>query len=206
VRFARSVLEVDNRPIATRWRWSLDQWAPSDDPSARMGGYFGAYVAVNLAALGLAAWRRRRREELVALGLFAGVTVVASLVPQSHELRYYMHWMLLLVSLNLVLWSTNDTASRAAVAAVACAALAVVVWSTEAHYLYASGITFEAYLAKRTEPAILDGIRAAAPGERVCIAREPFTFLYAPLFHPKRDYAVQEATKDTDCRGARALP
>lgn len=211
MRFLRSVLEVDNRPIATQRRWSLDQWAPSSDPSSRMGGYFGAYVAVNVMALLGAVLRRRSRprgsrEGLAALGLFAGVTAIAALVPQSHELRYYMHWMLLLVSLNLVLWARESQAARAAVASVAFAAFAVIVWSTEGAYLYPSGMTFEAYLAKRAEPAILDAIRAAAPGERLCISREPFTFLYAPVFRAKKDYSVQEATKDSDCKGARKVP
>ena len=136
----------------------------------------------------------------MAVALFAGVTVVASLVPQSHELRYYMHWMLLLVALNLVLWARE---ARWAVGLVAASALAVVTWSTDAAYLYASGSTFTELVERRVERSVIE---SAAPGERLCIARQPFTFLYAPAFHEKKDYAVQEATEESDCRGARRLP
>lgn len=200
VRFVRSVLEIDNLPVSTGRRWSIDQWAPSDHPSCRMGGYFGAYVAVNLLALGWAAWRRRTRETAGAAVLFGVVTIVASVVPQSHELRYYMHWMLLLVSLNVILWAQK---APAAAGVVATAALAVVVWTTKAGYLYPSGSTFEQFLAKRVDRAVVE---SAAPGERLCIAREPFTFLYAPVFHGRDDYTVQEATSDADCKGARRVP
>jgi hypothetical protein len=203
IRFLRSVLEIDNFPIVSQRRWSLDQWAPPDDPSCRMGGYFGAYVVANLAALGFIVWRRRTREPIAAAALVAGVTVVASLVPQSHELRYYMHWMLLLVCANLVLWSREGALARAGLGMTAAAALAVVVWSTNAGYLYASGSTFPQFLAKRAEQSVID---TALPGERLCIARQPFTFLYAPVFHARNDYAVQERAAEADCKDARRVP
>ncbi len=215
VRFAHSIFEVDNRPIESHARWSFDQWAPPSDPSCRMGGYFGAYVLANLLALGLAAIRKTRtRGAIVAALFFTGVTIVASLVPQSHELRYYMHWMLLLVSLNLVSWtgaplspSPSSSRTRREIAigiagVIAALALAVVGWSTEGSFLYASGSTFPEYLAKRVDRAVLDGV---APGERICVARQPFTFLYAPSFHREKRYAVQEATGPADCKGARSV-
>jgi hypothetical protein len=203
VRFLHSVLELDNAPIASKARWSLDQWAPADDPSCRMGGYFGAYVALNLIALAAIALRRRRREHLVAIAVFGVVTAVAALVPQSHELRYYMHWMLLLVCLNVALWAREGPGARAALGLAAALALAVVVWSTGGGYLYASGIRFADFVAKRTERAVVDSAR---PGERLCLARQPFTFLYAAPFHGRTDYGVQEATRLADCNGARPFP
>jgi hypothetical protein len=184
VRFVRSALEIDNRPIASQRRWSVDQWTPPDEPGYRMGGYFGAYVFVNLAALGWAL-RTRKKEAIV----FAGVTLVAAFVPQSHELRYYMHWMMLLVALNLVFWAPK---ARLAASAIALAALAVVTWSTDAAYLYASGSTFDELVGKRVDRSIID---AAMPGERLCIARQPFNFLYAPMFHTERSYIVEECTR-----------
>ncbi len=195
LRFVRSVLELDNRPIATQRRWSLDQWTPPDEPGYRMGGYFGAYVVINVLALAGAAWRRRTRETRMAVALFAGVTVAAAFVPQSHELRYYMHWMLLLVSLNLVLWASE---ARWAIGLAAASAFAVVTWSTDAAFLYASGSTFEELVERRVDRSVIE---AAAAGERLCIDRQPFTFLYAPAFHTKKDYVVQEATTDSDCGG-----
>jgi hypothetical protein len=42
-------------------------------------------------------------------------------------------------------------------------------------------------------------------GERVCVEREPFDVLWAPVFHRPRRYVVQEAEEDADCRGLRAV-
>ncbi len=201
VRFVRSVLEIDNPPIATQRRWSLDQWAPPSDPSCRMGGYFGAYVVVQLAALVVAAFRRR--EARVAASVLAGVTVLAALVPQSHELRYYMHWMLLLVSFNLVLWTRERGLPRVLFAVVAVGALGVVTWSTDGGYLYPSGSSFTTFLAKRGDAAVIESI---TPGERICVARQPLTFLYAPIFHREVRYRLQEWSSDADCVDARRVP
>ena len=201
VRFARSVLEVDNRPIATHGRWSLDQWAPPSDPSCRMGGYFGAYVAVLLVGVFAAAFRSR--DGRIAAAVLGAVTLLAAFVPQSHELRYYMHWMLLLVSFNLIAWTRERAPVRLAFAIVALAALAVVAWSTDGGYLYPSGSSFATYLARRGDP---DVIASTAPGERICVARQPLTFLYAPLFHPGKRYELQEWSSEADCKGARRIP
>ncbi len=171
-----------------------------------MGGYFGAYVAVNLIAFAAAVWRRRKgatREAIVSTAFFGAVTVVASFVPQSHELRYYMHWMMLLVSMNLMFWTQAPDAPRWAVGFVATSALAVVAWSTGAGYLYASGNSFDDLVAKRVDSAVIE---SATAGERLCIGRPPYTFLYAPEFHPSKPYAVQEATPETDCKDARRVP
>ena len=208
VRWGASVLELGLRPIAGHARWSLDQWTPPSEPGYRMGGFFGAYVVVNVLALVLAAFVRRSREAKVALLFTGGATLVASLVPQSHELRYYLFWMLLLVSLNLIVWSRGREhdvrAARAttAMALVASLALVVVAWSTGGTYLYASGDSFAQLVAAKVDRAALDRI---SPGERVCIPRQPWTFLYAPRFHPGRRYAVQEAESADECEGARVL-
>lgn len=200
-RFLRSALEVDNRPIASRRRWSVDQWTPTDEPAYRMGGYFGAYVVLNLAAFAWAVFRRRPRGAVHGAPVtrhggivFGTVTVVAAFVPQSHELRYYMHWMLVLVCMNLVFWTRE---ARSLVGGVALVAFAIVAWSTGAGYLYASGITFQELLASQVDRTVIESAR---PGARLCVARQPFSVLYAPIFQTKKDYTVQEAMTDADCK------
>jgi hypothetical protein len=199
VRFGASILELGLRPIASHERWSLDQWTPPSDPGYRMGGFFGAYVVVNLVALVLAAFLRRTREAKVAAAFAGGASVVASLMPQSHELRYYLFWMLLLVSLNLVVWSRERKTTTGLVTALA---LTIVAWSTGGTYLWASGDSFAQLVAQKADRAALERV---APGERVCVPRQPWTFLYAPLFHPSRTYSVQEAETPAECEGARLL-
>ncbi len=208
VRWAASVLELRAKPIASHDRWSIDQWTPPLDPAYRMGGFFGAYVVVNLAALVASAFVRRSREARVAVVFAAGASILASLMPQSHELRYYLFWMLLLVSLNLIVWSRDrerdprGARGTTTMALVACAALTVVAWSTEATYLYASGDSFAQLVAAKVDRAALD---RAAPGERVCVPHQPWPFLYAAPFHPGRHHIVQEAEGVEECAGARVL-
>ncbi len=200
VRFLRSVLELDNRPIATGRRWSIDQFTPTDEPGYRMGGFFGLYAAAQMIALVFFAWRKRSREGWTALALMAAVTAVASFMPQSHELRYYMHWMMLLVSLSLVLWAR--VAPRIALSA-ALLALGIVAWSTDATYLYASGKTAHELVQAKTDRAL---IVAAQPHGQLCVGRPPYTFLYAELFHPGSHHAVQEQKSDADCSKTGSLP
>jgi hypothetical protein len=199
VRWSASVLELGLHPVAGHARWTIDQWTPPSEPGYRMGGFFGAYVVVNVVALLFAALVRRTREAKVAALFAGGATVVASLMPQSHELRYYLFWMLLLVALNLVVWSRER---RAVTGLVALVAFAVVAWSTEGTYLYASGDSFATFTAAKVDRAALDRVQ---PGERVCVNRQPWTFLYAPRFHAGRSYSVQEAEGPDECAGARPL-
>lgn len=189
-RFAASVIEAGLRPIASHARWSLDQWTPPSHDAYRMGGFFGAYVAVLLVALFVFA---KRGTKLA----FVAFTLAVASMPQSHELRYYMVWMIVLVMLVLV--SAARTRPRAA-ALVASAAFAVVVWSTEGGYLYASGDSFRTLVADKVDRSVIEGIR---DGERICVSRQPWTFLYAPRFHPEKRYVVQEAEGAEDCNGAR---
>jgi hypothetical protein len=120
--------------------------------------------------------------------------VVTSLSLQSHELRYYLYWMLLLVSLNLILWTPRFPMAVGWVAASACA---IVVLGTAARYVWPSGDSFNELLQSKVDRDLLEGARS---GQRLCIAREPWTFLYAPMFHPSMGpYAVQEATADAEC-------
>jgi hypothetical protein len=199
LRWGASVLELGLQPITSHARWSIDQWTPPSEPGYRMGGFFGAYVVVNIAALGLALYRRRNRETKAAALFAGGATVIASSMPQSHELRYYLFWMLLLVALNLVVWSRERPLTSGL---VALGALVIVSWSTRGTYLYASGDSFRELVAAKVDNAALERI---APNERVCVTREPWTFLYAPRFHSERPFVVQEAETAAECAGAPLL-
>ncbi len=199
LRFASSVLELGLPPIAAHRRWSIDQWTPPHEPGYRMGGFFGAYAFVNIVGIAVAAVRRRSREARCAAAFMISATAIASVLPQSHELRYYMYWMMLLVCLNLVLWSRERPATTAIGAVVA---FAIVTWSTSATYVWASGDSFASLVAAKTDASQLEGVK---PGERVCVRKEPWSFLYASAFHRGAAYSVQEAEDDDDCRGARTI-
>jgi hypothetical protein len=197
-RWLYSILEVGIRPFSDRRRWTIDQWMPEDSTGCRMGGFFGAYVVLHLALL---AWRavrdRGRRTRVPAIG-FAVLTIVAASLPQSHELRYYMFWMIALVSLNLALASAEGRpeGGRIATGAACLAALGVVLAVTRCGYVYASGSTFDEMVREKADAGVLAQIHE---GEKVCLSREPWTVLYAAPFHPPARYAVKEAETREEC-------
>lgn len=215
-RFVASLLELRIRPFSSRRRWTVDQWMDDDDGS-RVGGFFNAYVVALLAFLSaqLVRGRRERRERAVAVG-FGLLTVVTSVLPQSHELRYYLDWMLVLVA--LCLWLACAGASRAAalprsrlaaallgpraVGLVALAALGVVLAVTRGGYAYPSGGSFADLVREQAPEAALAAVR---DGERVCTKREPWALLWAAPFHRPRRYALKEAQESGDCVGWRPL-
>jgi hypothetical protein len=198
VRFALSILEIGIRPLGDAGRWTVDQWAPWGSPALRMGGFFGAYVVFHLGLLAWTVARDRSRQARVAGVAFALFTVLVALVPQSHELRYYMCWMMVLVSLNLWLGCAGaGDGWRAPAMGIACTGFLVVVLGvTRGIYVYPSGRTFAALLRDKVDARTLEQIRE---GEGVCLRREPHTFLYAAPFHPGRRYVVKEAESPEEC-------
>jgi hypothetical protein len=125
-------------------------------------------------------------------------------MPQSHELRYYLSWMIVLVALNLWLASRAEARGPGAreVGIVAAAALAIVIASTRGAYVLPLGSTFEALVRAKVDPEAIAGLR---DGERVCVRREPWNMAFAAVFHPPRRYVVVEAEEPADCGGVRPL-
>src|SRR6185436_12133602 len=101
-----------------------------------MGGFFNLYVLANLVLLALRAIREKEGPARRAAAAFAALTVVTSVMPQSHELRYYLYWMLVLVALNLWLacrdGATRSPAGPAALGVGAALACGLVIMITKA--------------------------------------------------------------------------
>jgi hypothetical protein len=208
-RFLCSLLECGARPMTDPRRWTIDQWMPSDAEGYRMGGFFHAYVVLHLGVL---LWRtaveRSRAIRVAAVG-FGVFSVVLSLMPQSHELRYYMSWMIVLVLTNLWLAARPEarrenpsTPGPRALTGMALAALAVVLAVTRGVYAYPSGSSFDDLMKAKVDERLVDGIQN---GERVCVNREPFDVLWAPAFHHERTYVLKEVEEASDCKGFRPL-
>ncbi len=207
-RFVCSLLEVGARPMSDPRRWSVDQWMPSDADGYRMGGFFGAWVVANVVLL---AWRAVKEREGPARRAAAGflvLTAVVSVMPQSHELRYYLVWMLVLVATNGWL-ACRAGAPRAplgprAYAALSALAMLVVMKVTDFDYVHASGSTFEEVRARKVDA---DALSRVPDGARVCVDHAPWNLLYAAPFQPgpARRYVVIEAESPEDCGGAPPL-
>ena len=149
-RFAASIFELGARPMTDSRRWTVDQRTPPSDRGFRMGGFFGAYVAVQLVVLLAHAFIGRTRESrVVAIG-FCALTAITAIMPQSHELRYYMYWMIALVSANLWLAVRHDKHWPTAVNLTSVLALAAVLWVTKAGYAYPSGSSFAELVREQT--------------------------------------------------------
>lgn len=212
IRFLCSIFEIGMRPLGDSKRWTVDQWTPPDERGYRMGGFFGAYVALHV---GLFVWRvvrdrRDRTTRACAIG-FAALTAIVSVLPQSHELRYYMCFIIVLVTLNLWLAAR---ASREDVArdtlrvdlprvTFACVAmLGVVLVATRGAYAYPSGESFDQLVRAEVDAHALGAVQN---GEHVCVRHAPWNFLWAARFHAPKSYTVTEAVTPNECAGAPSL-
>jgi hypothetical protein len=122
-----SISEIDWIVRRVDHDYSLDL-ATGDKPGrygpARTGGDWGALVIASvLLGVGLAVLARRRsgaalRPHRALLALFAWLSAVTAFAPQSHELRYSLHWPLLLMVVLAALASAAQLSSRARLALV----------------------------------------------------------------------------------------
>lgn len=188
-RFAASLLELGLRDVGDPFRYTVDQWMPPHLDGNRMGGFLHVYVVAMLVLLAVLA---RGREGRVAAALFAALTAVVAVMPQSHVLRYYLVWMLTLTALVVMLGARALADRRWARGALACAivpiaALAFTAKATRAWYLTPDSYRFGELVAERVDGKTL----AAIPeGGSRCVDAQPWSFLYAAPFHPPRRYQV----------------
>jgi len=161
--------------------------------------------------VGLLVWRAlrdRSREARAAAAGFALLTAAVSVMPQSHELRYYLSWMVVLVALNLWLASRADRAetrsgvSARAMGVVSLAALAVVVGVTRGAYVLPLGSSFATVVHAKVDDGAIARVK---DGERICVQREPWNMLWASVFHPGHTYVTVEAEESAECGGARLI-
>ena len=237
-----SVLEI-NAPF----RWTPDQWS-TDIERNRRGGFFGLYVVFNLLLLSgmllrevvqnkyllidkqnpnrLATPTQNTHEVRVAVVTVIAMSIVPLNFPQSHELRYFMYWMITLVSLNLYLVSLPKNKELLGrwltpkyMGLIYLIFLIVVQIRTDAFYIKPSGITLDKYVSFGVKQEYLYQIK---PNERVCliskhigedvqgapIAALKYAFLYSSYFHPEidHDYSIQAALDPSACGDRTIIP
>ncbi len=207
VRFACSLLELGVRPFSSADRWTVDQWMPPGSDGARMGGFFNAYVIANLVLLVVRAVREREGPARRTAAAFAALTFATSWMPQSHELRYHLQWMITLVGINLWLACREGApripATPAALGVGTAIATGVVIAVTGAAWVRPSGSTLDELVARRVDRAAIDRIPA---GSRVCVRRAPYTWLWASPFNGAKPYVVVEADRAEECADAEDVP
>jgi len=198
LRWAASVLEFDS--FGGRFvPWTAAQGdVPPSSVAFRMGGYGAFYVVCLLVLLG---WLGRPTQAgRRAIVFVVAVSLGCASLPLSHELRYYLFWMLTLVSVVLVLaWTpefggpAQETGQRVLSVAIAIA-LATVVLATGALYLQPQGVKLAALLEPTNAP-----VAAVRDGQTLCIAhRHRTAFLHSELFHPGRSYRTRAIEGDQE--------
>lgn len=195
--------------------WTIDQGLLGpQNPGLRIGGYFSAWVGLNFAWFCFLQWRLRRRLGWAPAVFFVALTIFTSFMPVSHELRYYMFWMLCLIAINLILLEqvlaeADGRALRSLYIGGALACLLFAANATGWIYLRPNAArtdTVSAYLGIRPQ---LERMKLT-PGERICVyGKSPYTLFYAPYFNRelagKFHYSVQEGYHESDCTGLRML-
>lgn len=200
-----STLELVPRPFYAG-HWSIDQSA-----TGNLGGFMGAYVVVNLGLLAYLGWRHRSRETAIAILVVLVMSLATAAMPNAARLRYYMYWMIVLVSLNLVLVSRLAGLGRLlsapwqrSIAVVAGIALLAVIVETRAIFVRPTFYSFQQLKGAKVAPSVIAGI---GEGELVCVNLKQwqYQFLFVDRFQSGKRYTVQQASDLSDCGTARVL-
>ncbi|MGB5632170.1 MAG: hypothetical protein WBM86_05225 [Waterburya sp.] len=229
-----SVLEITSPP----W-WTTDQWNSGDDKYMdRGGGFFGAYVIFNiLLVIGLSIQELIQNRQLppaegssdarTALVTVLIMSIVPANFPQSHELRYFMFWMICLVSLNLYLlsrsqinWQRWRWLQPKYMGLIYLVFLTIVLSKTGSFYGKPVLNSLEERISSGVKPELLSQIK---PKENICLIiiepelanREevPFeseqnAFLYNSYFHPELNYSysIRAALNSENCGDRKIVP
>ena len=228
-----SVLEITSPP----W-WTTDQWNRGDNKYMnRGGGFFGAYVIFNvLLLIGLSIHELIQNRQLpktegsidarTALAIVIVMSIVPANFPQSHELRYFMFWMICLVSLNLYLlsrsqsnWQRSRWLQPKYMGLIYLVFLTIVLSKSGSFYGNPVFKSLEQRISSGVKPELLSQIK---PDEKNCLIIKPAlanrqkvpfesqqnAFLYSSYFHPELNYSysIRAAVNPENCGNLKIIP
>ena len=197
VRWGRSILEINAFDERRPWPWTLAMdFISWSEERFGIGGYFGGYVIVNILLFGYLCFRQFNYSSRVALVLMIIMTSLTSVMPQSYELRYYMYWMIVLVSLNSYLLCHNVEKRRDRkiinpqyFALVAAGFMFIFMEKTNYFFTVPAFSPLSDYIDANVSEETLDKIQ---DGESVClVGRVPHSFFYSSYFHSSRNYSLK---------------
>ena len=160
--------------------------------SFRMGGYSAWSVLFNLSFL---IWFLvERTRSLVAFRITMSAIVVANtlsvvVMPASHELRYYMYWIISLASINLIIYCGDTDCQFNVCPSISTAykltllVLFISICSITGLEYFASGLDARNTITDWLIQERID--RIAGPHAIIC-APKPVAFLYSEAFQPAR--------------------
>jgi hypothetical protein len=224
-KWLQSIFEI-NTP-----HWSADQWNWGEEKYLdRAGGFFGAYVVFNLLLLFSLTVREqllnqkyadhKSRQAATALTTILLVSLIPANFPQSHELRYFMFWMITLVSFNLSLISSENLVKyhlQIKYLRLLFLLFFMVMYAKIGFfYLRPDFRSLEVYLEKVVNTDLLKQI---SPNQKNCIISKFGTgentfvpvqhvFFYSSYFHPQigSDYSIKISENMEECGKLKIIP
>jgi hypothetical protein len=193
VNWVLSITDLDWAIRGDAPRYTIDMHAGEnipEDARIRSGGYCGVLVVAACALFVMLVVRVVRgkpevlRERRFLIALFGFVTLVTAFMPMSHELRYWLHWPLLLVAAIAGLARADAIGAKAAGAIAAACLVAFVVSQAALGYTLPVGSpsTQADAVAGQTDAATLAALRTLAAA---CLGPEfnPRQLAYSAVFH-----------------------
>ena len=198
-----SIFEIIPSPLFDH-NWTIDQGGGRIFGD-QFGGYFGAYVLFNLLLfiyLGSHDWSRTFK---VATFIIVLMSIITAYMPSSPRLRYYMYWMIVLVSLNFSLICDQSKTRLLSkfvtpknMGLISGFTLSIVILSTHADYVRPLFYPFSLFFEKKVDPNLLKKIH---DGDKVCIRipHEQWLFLYSSVFQSNLNYSIKFGESIEQC-------
>ncbi|MGV7221403.1 MAG: hypothetical protein ACQ9MH_07755 [Nitrospinales bacterium] len=162
----------------------------------RFGGYFGAYVLFHLIFFcGLLKTNWSRDTKILGI-IFLLMTAISSLMPSSQQVRYYMFWLIVLISINLHLVFKYSKEGQKlkflniqTISLAACSALFIVVIFTKAVNVSPQFYSLDDFKSDYIKPKLLISLKK---NEGTCVSRRqvPLFYLYSSALNPPLKYPV----------------
>jgi len=194
-RWVFSLLEIGAFDERRPWLWTIAMdYVPLEDDSFGMGGYFAVYVIFNILLFAFLC-KKNNPETRTALIFIIILSLITPFLPFAYQLRYYMYWIIVLISLNLYLLINNYSISENKwlkpqnYGYVATVVLIIFAILTRWEFTYPNVMSLEKFMSSRVDQEIIADIKE---NEEVCLVGfTPLTFLYNPRFHEGRNYSLK---------------
>lgn len=194
-RWIFSLLEIGAFDERRPWLWTIAMdYVPLDADTFGMGGYFAVYVVFNILLFAFLC-KKNNPETRIALIFIITLSLITPFLPFAYQLRYYMYWIIVLISLNLYLLvnhysvKENKWLKPQNYGYVATVVLMIFAILTRWEFTYPNAMSLEKFMSSRVEQEIIADIQE---NEEVCLVGfTPLTFLYNPRFHEGRNYSLK---------------
>jgi len=192
-----SLLEIGAFDERRPWKWTIAMdYVPLDADTFGMGGYFAIYVVFNVILFAFLC-SKNNPETRVALGMVIIMSLVTPFLPFSYQLRYYMYWIIILITLNLYLLlqhyqlTKNSWLKPQNYGYVGIIIMMIFVISTRWDYTYPNSMSLEKFMNNdnRVNPEVIAILEEKK--EACLVGFTPLTFLYNSQFHEGKNYSVK---------------